>query len=91
MDVNKIPKQFCDNAIVARSKESFTIGMLAGENGTFFALSPEHFKRLAQNLTHQLVEYEKEFEKIDAEWVPGVKSPFQTRDVMEGGEGAPKA
>ncbi|HCJ52167.1 MAG: hypothetical protein A3A29_00115 [Candidatus Ryanbacteria bacterium RIFCSPLOWO2_01_FULL_47_79] len=89
MDINKIPKQFCDNVVVARSKESFTIGMLAGENGTFFALSPEHFKRLVQNLTHQLAEYEKEFEKIDAEWVPGVQSPFQTKDVMGGGE-APK-
>ncbi len=84
MDINKIPKQFCENVVAARSKETFILGMLAGENGTFFALSPEHFKRLVQNLTHQLGEYEKEFGKIDAEWVPGVQSPIQTKDVMGG-------
>ena len=84
MDVNKIPKQFCENVVAARSKEHFVLGMLAGENGTFFALSPEHFKRLVQNLAHQLGEYEKEFGKIDAEWVPGVQSPIQTKDVLKG-------
>ena len=86
MDINKIPKQFCDNVVAARSKESFTVGMLAGENGTFFALSPEHFKRLVQNLTHQLSEYEKEFGNVDAEWVPGVQSPIQTKDIIKGDE-----
>lgn len=86
MDLNKVTKQFCDNAIAARSKESFTIGLLAGEVGSFYALSPQHFKRLVQNLTFQLGEYEKEFGAIDAEWTPGVQSPIQTKD-LDGGEG----
>ena len=86
MDINKIAKHFCDNVVAARSKESFTLGMLVGKNGTFFALSPEHFKRLVQNLKHQLAEYEKEFGKIEAEWISGVQSPIQTKDVMGGGE-----
>ena len=86
MDINKIPKQFCENVLAARSKESFTLGMLAGEGGTFYALSPQHFKRLVQNLKYQLDEYEGEFGEIDAEWVPGVQSPIQTKDILAGGE-----
>jgi hypothetical protein len=85
MDINKIPKQFCDNVVAARTKESFTLGMLAGENGTFYALSPQHFKRLVKNLTHQMQEYEKEFGEVEAEWHPGVESPIQTKDLPEGG------
>lgn len=92
MDINKIPKQFCENVIAARAKESFTIGMLAGEGGAFFAFSPQHFKRLVQNLTYQLGEYEKEFGAIDAQWHPGVESPIQTKDLpkADGGNSAPQ-
>ena len=86
MDISKVPKQFCENVLAARSKETFTLGMLVGEAGTFYALSPEHFKRLVQNLEHQLAEYEKEFGKIDAQWVPGVQSPIQTKDILDGGK-----
>jgi len=87
MDLSKIPKQFCENVVAARMKESFVLGMLVGEAGTFFALSPQHFKRLVQNLTYQLEQYEKEFGVIDAQWVPGVESPIQTKDLPQGGEG----
>ena len=86
MDLNKVPKQFCENVVAARTKESFVLGMLAGEAGAFFALSPQHFKRLVQNLTHQLTEYEKEYGTIDAQWVPGVESPIQTKDLPKDGE-----
>lgn len=81
MDLNKVSKQYCDNVIAGRSKESFTLGVLAGETGSFFALSPQHFKRLVQNLTFQLSEYEKEYGEIDAVWTPGVQSPIQTKDL----------
>ena len=86
MDLNKVPKQFCENVVAARTKESFVLGMLVGEADTFFALSPQHFKRLVQNLTHQLTEYEKEYGTIDAQWVPGVESPIQTKDLPKDGE-----
>ena len=83
-DINKIPKQFCENVLAARGKEAFTLGMLVGEGGTFYALTPQHFKRLVQNLQFQLTEYEKDFGKIDAEWVQGVQSPIQTQDLKGG-------
>jgi len=90
IDLNKVPKQFCENISVAFSQEFFVMAMLAGENGIAYALSPQHMKRLAQYLAHQVADYEKKFSAINAEWVPGIQSPIQTKDVMEGGKDAAK-
>ena len=90
-DLNKIPKQFCENITVAYSQEFFIMAMLTGENGIAYALSPQHMKRLQQYLAHQLGDYEKKFGAINAEWVPGIQSPIQTKDVMGGESGTPKA
>lgn len=81
LDLNKVPKQFCENIVVGYSQETFTMGMLNGEAATFYALSPQHMKRLAQYLTTQVGEYEKKFKEIDAKWAPGIESPIQTKDL----------
>lgn len=82
MDLNKVPKQFCENVTVGFSQESFVMGMLNGEAGTFFVLTPQHMKKLAQYLAHQLGEYETKFGTIQAEWKPGIESPIQTKDLV---------
>ncbi len=84
MDFNKVPKQFCENITVAFSQEFFVMGMLAGETGVMYALTPQHMKRLSQYLDHQITDYEKQFGTIDAKWVPGIQSPIQTKDIMGG-------
>ena len=84
MDLNKIPKQFCENITVAFSEETFFMGMLNGESATFYALTPQHMKRLSQYLASQVGEYEKKFGAIDAEWSPGVESPMQKDDLSQG-------
>lgn len=85
MDFNKVPKQFCENITVAFSQEFFVMGMLTGESGIMYALTPQHMKRLSQYLAHQIADYEKQFAAINAEWVPGIQSPIQTKDIMKGG------
>ena len=60
------------------------MAMITGETGIAYALSPQHMKRLSQYLTHQIEEYEKNFSEIQAEWKPGIRSPIQTKDMMEG-------
>jgi len=84
MDLAKVPKQLCENISVAFSQEFFVMAMLAGEHATVFALTPQHMKRLSQYLVHQMSEYEKKFGDIKAEWVPGMHSPIQTKDVLGG-------
>ncbi len=58
------------------------MGMLTGEAGVTYALTPQHMKRLAQNLAHNVADYEKQFGEIQAEWTPGIQSPIQTKDVL---------
>ncbi len=84
MDLNKVPKQFCENITVGFSQESFVMGMLNGEQGTFYVLTPQHMKRLAQYLATQVADYEKKFATINAEWKPGIESPIQTKDIQGG-------
>lgn len=87
MDLTKIPKQFCENIAVAFSQEFFVMSMLTGENGIAYALTPQHMKRLAQYLAHQIADYEKQYGAINAEWTPGMQSPIQTKDIMGGKAG----
>ena len=84
MDLSKVPKQFCENITVAFSQEFFIMGMFTGEHGIAYALTPQHLKRLSQYLAHQVGEYEKQFEVINAQWSPGIQSPIQTKDLMNG-------
>lgn len=85
-DLNKVPKQYCENVTVGFSQESFVMGMLNGETGTFYVLTPQHMKRLSQYLTNQVDEYEKKFKEIDAKWSPGIASPIQTKDILGDGD-----
>ncbi|OGG50344.1 hypothetical protein A2704_05360 [Candidatus Kaiserbacteria bacterium RIFCSPHIGHO2_01_FULL_54_36b] len=84
MDLSKLPKQFCENIACAFSQEFFIMSMLSGEEAKAYALTPQHMKRLAQYLAHQIAEYEKQFGEIKAEWTPGIQSPIQTKDIMGG-------
>lgn len=86
MDLSKVPKQFCENITAGFSQEFFVMGMLTGENGVAYALSPQHMKRLAQYLMHEIAGYEKQFGVINAEWKPGIQSPIQTKDIIDGGK-----
>jgi len=87
MDLSKVPKQFCENISVAYSQEFFIMGMFTGETGIAYALTPQHLKRLAQYLAHQVGEYEGKFGTINAEWIPGIQSPIQTKDLLGGQKG----
>ena len=89
MDLAKVPKQFCENISVAFSQEFFVMTMLTGENGITYALTPQHMKRLAQYLAHQIEDYEKKFGAVEAQWTPNIQSPIQTKDII--GEGGQKA
>ncbi len=81
MDLNKLPKQFCDSISIAYSPEYFAFAMFSGQNGNAYAITPEHAKRLLQYLSYNLENYEKTFGTINAEWSPGIQSPIQMIDL----------
>lgn len=82
MNIEKAPKQFCDNVSVAFSQDFFALGMTSGEQGTAYALTPQHTKRLLQYLTYRVNEYEQKHGPINVEpWSPDIKSPLQMASV----------
>lgn len=76
-ELTKAPKVFCERAQVAYSPEFFILGLQSGGNGTVYTLTPQHAKRLAQYLTHQVSEFEDKHGEIDSNWNPNVVSPVQ--------------
>lgn len=81
MDLNKIPKQFCENITVAYSPEYFIMAMITGQNVNAYSLTPQHAKRLQQYLQYNIENFEKNFGEIKANWTPGVESPLQLVDL----------
>lgn len=83
MDLQKIPKQFCENITVAYSPEYFILAMLTGQNVNAYSLTPQHAKRLMQYLQYNVDNFEKNFGEIKAQWTPGVESPLQLVDLNQ--------
>lgn len=81
MDLNKIPKQFCENVNIGYNQESVVLALTSGQNLSAFALTPQHAKRLMLSLEHNMKEFEKSFGEIKTEWYPGVQSPMQMIDI----------
>lgn len=78
IDLKKVPKQFCENISIASSREFFVLGLMSGEEGDAYTITPGHMKRLAQYTAHQVAEYEKKFGEINTEpWSKDIKSPLQ--------------
>jgi hypothetical protein len=76
MDLNKIPKEFCEEIQVGFTAEAFVMMLRSGEQTKAYALSPQHMKRLLQYLSHQINGYENQHGEIKAEWVNGIASPI---------------
>ena len=76
-DIKQAPKLFCERAQVAYSPEFFVLGLQSGNDTDVFTLTPQHAKRLAQYLAHQVSDFEEKNGKIDANWNPNVVSPVQ--------------
>lgn len=76
-DLKKAPKLFCESINVGYTPEYFVLGMSSGQQAQIYAVTPEHAKRLAQYLTHQVSEYEREHHTITTEWSPKIVSPVQ--------------
>lgn len=77
-------KVFCEKVNGGFTQEFFVMAMCSGSDEKYYALTPQHLKRLSQWLAHQVTEYEKQHGAINAEWNPNMKSPFQPPNVSGG-------
>lgn len=82
-DLKQAPKLLCEKAQVAYTSEYFVVSLQSGTQASVYSLTPQHAKRLAQYLEHQVTEYESKHGQIKAEWSPNVLSPVQPKRKSE--------
>jgi hypothetical protein len=80
VDINQLPKKFCDGAFGAYGKELFTFAMTSGNSLDSFATTPQQMKSIAMWLNNQIAGYEKQFGVIDMT-PPQIQSPIQIADL----------
>jgi hypothetical protein len=86
VDMNQLPKKFCDGAIGNFGKEYFAIAFTAGNNLDSFAMTPKNMKSISTWMNKQVEKYENQFGVIDMSPSP-VQSPIQMADLQNGEEG----
>jgi len=80
IDINQLPKKFCDGAIGAYGKELFSFVLTSGNNLDSFASTPQIMKSIAIWMNEQIQRYEKQFGEIDMT-PPEIQSPIQSADL----------
>jgi len=80
IDINELPKKFCDGAIGAYGKELFSFALSSGNNLDSFATTPQIMKSITMWMNEQVQNYEKQFGEIDMT-PPQIQSPIQRTDL----------
>ncbi len=80
IDINQLPKKFCDGALGAFSKEFFAVTLTSGNNLDSFAITPQVMKSISGWMSTQVQNYEKQFGVIDMT-PPQMQSPIQVADL----------
>jgi len=85
VDLNQLPKKFCDGAIGGHGKELFSFGLTSGNAIDTYATTPQIMKSIAIWIGKQVEEYEKSFGTIDMTH-PKIESPIQIADLRNPGD-----
>ena len=85
IDLNQLPKKFCDGAIGAYGKEIFSFVLTSGNNLDSFATTPQVMKSISIWINGQVQNYEKQFGEIDMT-PQQIQSPIQMADLKKPGD-----
>ena len=82
INMNQLPKKFCDGAIGGFGKEIFSFALTSGNNLDSFATTPQTMKSIAIWMNNQVQNYEKQFGEIDMT-PPKIQSLIQMTDLKD--------
>lgn len=82
IDINQLPKKFCDGALGTYGKEIFSFALTSGNNLDSFATTPQIMKSIAIWMNEQVGRYEEQFGEIDMT-LPKIRSPIQKEDLKK--------
>lgn len=84
IDMNQLPKKFCDGAVGSYAEGAFYFAFTSGNNLDSFAAIPQTMKSIAIWMNEQIAKYEKSFGEIDMT-PPQISSPIQMADLKKPG------
>ena len=82
IDINQLPKKFCDGAIGGHGRDLFSFGLTSGNNIDMFATTPQLMKSIALWMNKQVEDYEGVHGVIDMTPL-NVLSPIQVADLKK--------
>lgn len=85
VNMNDLPKKFCDGAIGSHGKEVFYFGLTSGNSLDSYAATPQIMKSISVWMNEQIKNYEAQFGVIDMT-PPKIQSPIQIADLQNPGE-----
>ncbi len=80
INIDQIPKQFCEKMLVGSNNQFFVVMPLVGQNATAYAITPEHAKRLVKTLQEHVAKFEMNIRPIP-DMGGAIPSPIQTSDL----------
>ncbi|MFA7302393.1 MAG: hypothetical protein WC030_01455 [Candidatus Paceibacterota bacterium] len=80
VNLDQLPKKFCDGAIGAYNKEVFTLILTSGNSLDAFATTPQILKSISLWMSAQVQNYEQQFGTIIMT-PPEIQSPIQAADL----------
>lgn len=80
INMNQLPKKFCDGAVGAFGKDLFSFALTSGNNLDSFATTPQIMKSIAMWINGQVQSYETQYGEIDMT-PPKISSPIQMADL----------
>lgn len=84
IDLNQLPKKFCDGALGGFGRDLFSFVLTSGNDLTPFATTPQVMKSIAVWMNSQVANYEKQFGEIDMT-LPKIQSPIGINDLKDFG------
>jgi hypothetical protein len=80
IQLNELPKKFCDGAIGTFNKEVFTLILTSGNSLDAYVSTPQIMKSIAATMSVQIHNYEKQFGEISVRPLE-IRSPIQAADL----------
>jgi hypothetical protein len=85
INMNHLPKKFCDGALGSFGKDLFAFALTSGNNLDSFATSPHIMKSISIWMNGQIENYEKQYGEIDMA-PPKILSPIQISNLKNPGD-----
>jgi hypothetical protein len=82
ININDLPKKFCEQSFGAFGKEVFFVSLISGKNLDTYAMTPQTMKSISEWMINQVKSYENKHGVISMA-PEAIQSPIQSNDLSK--------